>query len=68
MTRFIASTLLVLGTTFTGVVSLPAPARASCSGLGTTCLRTVRFVDGLPLLTDILKCEYIYYTCLVRMM
>jgi hypothetical protein len=67
MTRFIASTLLVLGTTVTGMFAAATPAQATCTQEYYVCLNNNVYPNtGLKATLESIECGLDYWGCLAR--
>lgn len=68
MTRFIASTLMVLGAAGTGLFATAKPAQATCSEEYYVCLNdNVYTHSGLRAILESVECGVGYYGCLRRL-
>jgi len=67
MTRFIASTLVVLGSTATGLFAAAAPAQATCTQEYYVCLNDNVYTNtGFKATLESIECGLTYYGCLAR--
>lgn len=67
MTRFIASTLMVLGAAGTGLFAAVRPAQATCTDDYYVCLNDNVYTNtGLKAVFESVECGIEYYGCLRR--